>query len=510
MNLLVATAAQIVIVAADVTVTVVRIKKILPAVLANLSAVLSEFLLLASSAWLITSAALQPPLSKLSLGITLVRTAGISRAVLRYADRFFSHKIIFALLDDLREKIFLQAAEKLPLKSGKFFEGSLLHKLTISADLLKDLLPRVILPISTAAIIAIFLSVLLKNFAPIIIFAINLLPIFFKAETADDSIYREKILDLYSARDELKIFGVTPAVEKLNSAAEKFSVAQEKIFNKQINFDSVIFLCNALGIFYIVHKIFGEDKITFAVWIFILIAALEIFSNIPNAVRTYKKIRMENIFANKKISPTADTNFAVEFDNVSFGYNKNFVLKNFNMQIMRGEKISIIGESGAGKTTLLYLITKLFTPDIGTVVTHGKIFAATHENFIFSKSVRENFLIMHENISEAEIIRVLKICQLENFDIDMAIGENANFLSGGERLRLQIALAIANNPDILILDEPTAGLDKNRADNLIDSIIKNSADNQTLIVITHNLSVAKKFPTQARITESKLSPHFSK
>ena len=482
-----------------------RFKKFLPAVLANLSAVLSDFLLLASSAWLIACAALQPPISKLSLGITLVRTAGISRAVLRYADRYFSHKIIFEFLDNLREKIFLQAAATLPLKSGKMFEGDLLHQLTIKADLLKDLLPRVILPISTAAIIAIFLSILLKSFAPIIIFSINLLPIFFQVETADDSIYRKKILDLYSARDELKIFGITPAVDKLNSVAQKFSVAQDKIFSKQINLDSIIFICNALGIFYIVHEIFGADKIIFTVWIFILIAALEIFSAVPNAVRTYKKIRIEKISANKKILPTADTNFAVEFDNVSFGYDKNFVLKDFSMKIKRGDKISVIGESGAGKTTLLYLITKLFAPDIGKVITHGKIFATTHDNFIFSKSIRENFLIMHENISEDEIIRALKICQLENFDIDMNIGENANFLSGGERLRLQIALAIANNPDILILDEPTAGLDKIRADNLIDAIIKNTTDNQTLIIITHDLSVAKKFSRTIKIDKFKYS-----
>ena len=107
-------------------------KKFLPAMLANLSAALSEILLMASAAWLIVSAALQPPLSALTVGITLVRTAGISRAALRYADRFFAHKTIFKFLDDLREKIFLQVAEKLPLKSGKIFEGELLHNLTVT------------------------------------------------------------------------------------------------------------------------------------------------------------------------------------------------------------------------------------------------------------------------------------------------------------------------------------------------------------------------------------------
>lgn len=474
-----------------------NLKKILPAVLANFSATLSEILLMASAAWLIVSAELQPPLSALSVGITLVRTAGIFRAVLRYADRFFSHKIIFSILDELREKLFLQAAEKLPMKSGKIGEGNLIHKLTVTAEILKNFLPNVVIPISTAALVAIFLSILLKSFVPVIIFLANLSAVFLKVETANDSDYREKILDFNSARDELKIFGTAPAVKKLNSSAEKFSDFKEKIFARQINFDTAFFIFNTAGIFFILYQLFNTtDKIFFAVWTFILISAIEIFSAVPNALRTYKNISADKIETeNKKILQNDDTNFTIEFCNVDFGYTKNnFVLKNFNLKIQCGEKIAIVGESGAGKTTLLYLMTKLFQPDNGNIFTKGKIFAATHENYIFSQSIKFNFEMLHENISDEEIFHALKICQLENFDINSPIGENANFLSSGERVRLQIALAITKNPDVLILDEPTAGLDKIRAENLIDNIIKNSEkDSQTLIVITHDTNISKIF-----------------
>ncbi|MBR3747704.1 MAG: thiol reductant ABC exporter subunit CydC, partial [Selenomonadaceae bacterium] len=191
--------------------------KFLPAVVANISAALSEILLMASAAWLIASAALHPPLSALSVGITFVRTAGISRAALRYADRFFSHKIIFALLDELREKLFRRAAKIFPLKSGRAHEGELLHALTVSADLLKDFLPRVILPLVTAAIVTIlltgFLIEPLKVFAltlPAIFFATIIFSVLVEVKAADDSIYREKLLDFTDGRDELKIFGTTP------------------------------------------------------------------------------------------------------------------------------------------------------------------------------------------------------------------------------------------------------------------------------------------------------------
>jgi len=163
-------------------------KKIIAAA-ANVAATLSEILLLAASAWLIIKSAERPPLSELAIGITLVRTAGILRAVLRYADRYISHKIIFQKLDDVREKTFFEAAKKIQPKSGK-----ILHDLLIEADAQKNLLPRVILPLATAFFIVIFLSALLKNFLPLAIFFLNLIfAKIFTEKISDETEYREKI-----------------------------------------------------------------------------------------------------------------------------------------------------------------------------------------------------------------------------------------------------------------------------------------------------------------------------
>ena len=138
--------------------------------------------------------------------------------------------------------------------------------------------------------------------------------------------------------------------------------------------------------------------------------------------------------------------------------------------------------------------------DSGSVKTAGEVAAATFENFIFSESIRANFKILHENISDEEIFSALKISQLAGFDVDSPTGFDGANLSGGERVRLQIALAIAKNPDVLIADEPTAGLDKRRAENLIDALIEDAdKKNRTLIIITHDLSIAKKFERVIRI-----------
>ena len=468
-------------------------KKFLPAVAANVAAVFSEILLMASAAWLIATAALQPPLSALSVGITLVRTAGISRAVLRYADRFFTHKIIFQFLDNLRERFFKSAAANV---SKKFSSGEVLHELIITADLLKDFLPRVVLPLTTAALVTIlftyFLSLQIGIWAailPTIFFTVIILSVKFKVETADDTDYRAKILDFNDARDELRIYGVKPALKILNRTAETFSSSQMKITARQINFDTAIKILLTAGICLILWQLCNVvTKIEITVWALMFLATLEIFAAVPSAIQNYKKIRRVQISDAKiKVAETL-TNFALEFRNVNFGYNFP-VIKNFNLQIKRGEKVLIVGESGAGKTTLLYLMTKIFQPDSGEILTSGKVTAATSTNYIFSQSIRFNFEILHENISDAEIFNCLQICRLENFDIDSEIGEDAAKLSGGERGRLQIALALAKNPDVLILDEPTAGLDKATAEKLIAALVDAAnKKNRTLIIITHDLN----------------------
>ena len=463
-------------------------KKFFPAILANVSAALSEILLMASSAWLIASAAMHPPLSSLSIGITLVRTAGISRAILRYADRFLSHKIIFTLLDALREEIFLRAAKIFPSKSGRSREGEILHALTVSADLLKDFLPRVVLPISTAALVTILLTFFLREpILPLIFIANILLAVLMKTSQADDSTYRGKILDFSDGCDELKIFGTMPAIKSLNQSAEHFGEENFRITTRQINIDTTLRIFNAAGFFFVLLKLGAVvDRIGLTVWTLIFLATLEIFAQIPSAIRTWKKIRTLEM-PDEKILPAQifPTDKAVEIKNLSFGYGGEKIFDDFSLTIERGEHLAIVGESGAGKTTLLYLLMKLFAPDSGKISIGGTIAASTFANVIFSTSIRANFHMLHKNISDKKIFDALKLVGLEKFDIDSTIGEDGANLSGGERNRLQIALAIAQDTDILILDEPTAGLDKNSADKLIKNLI-DATKNRTLIIITHD------------------------
>ncbi len=125
------------------------------------------------------------------------------------------------------------------------------------------------------------------------------------------------------------------------------------------------------------------------------------------------------------------------------------------------------------------------------------ISCATTLNYIFSGSIRENFAVLHPHVKEEEQWKYLSICQLDSLiaslpqGIDTPLGENACRLSGGERKRLQIALALASNAPILILDEPVTGLDKDIAHALMDAIL-DFCKERTLLIITHDLPLAKR------------------
>lgn len=131
---------------------------LLLASLVSLGAAAAGICLLGSSAWLIASAALLPPLSALALGITGVRACGIFRAVFRYGERYISHRLAFHGLTKIRVSLYKKAALLLPLRRGVARQGELLHDLLAGADELRDFFVRGMLPPVTAGILTVCIT----------------------------------------------------------------------------------------------------------------------------------------------------------------------------------------------------------------------------------------------------------------------------------------------------------------------------------------------------------------
>lgn len=197
----------------------------------------------------------------------------------------------------------------------------------------------------------------------------------------------------------------------------------------------------------------------------------------------------------------------IVFDNVSFQYGEDKVLKDVTISIEQGEVVALVGPSGAGKSTLADLMLRLYDPQTGRILFDGidlreldttayrRLFGVVgQENILFNTSIRENIAYaLDESVSKEQIAEAVNIANAEEFiaqlpdGYDTLVGDRGVRLSGGQRQRVAIARAVVRKPQILLLDEATSSLDsqsEKQVQNAIDQVIKNT----TALVIAHRLS----------------------
>jgi len=196
----------------------------------------------------------------------------------------------------------------------------------------------------------------------------------------------------------------------------------------------------------------------------------------------------------------------IKFENIDFRYgNRNLVLKNVSMNIPKGTKVALVGESGCGKTTLAKLLMNFYVPEKGAITVNGKsisdyspqsvrkhIAYISQNIFLFSDTIYNNLRMGEESITDEEIQEVCRLCFADQFIQELPFGydtmleENGNNLSGGQKQRLAIARALLRKPDILIMDEATSNLDAITEES-IRKIIDDLSKNMTVIIIAHRL-----------------------
>jgi subfamily B ATP-binding cassette protein MsbA len=204
-----------------------------------------------------------------------------------------------------------------------------------------------------------------------------------------------------------------------------------------------------------------------------------------------------------------DFKSAVTYQNVSFSYNEEPVLKNIDLTIEKGKTLAIVGESGSGKSTLADLLPRFYDVTSGTILfdntdikecslkdLRDHIGIVSQESILFNTTVKENIAFGMPNASIEDIIKAAKIANAHEFISDLEagydtnIGERGNKLSGGQKQRISIARAILKNPPILILDEATSALDT-ESEKLVQEALENLMKERTSIIIAHRLSTVK-------------------
>jgi len=201
-----------------------------------------------------------------------------------------------------------------------------------------------------------------------------------------------------------------------------------------------------------------------------------------------------------------DFKHEIKFNNVSFKYNDDYVLKNFNLTIPKGKIVALVGQSGSGKSTIANLVTRFYdvnegsitfdNVDIRDVTTKSlreQMGIVAQDSILFNNTIANNISLGIEDINEDKIIEAAKIANAHNFISDFPnkyqnnVGDGGNLLSGGQRQRIAIARAVMKNPPIMILDEATSALDT-ESEKLVQEAIENMMEHRTSIVIAHRLS----------------------
>lgn len=530
----------------------------LPVLLVSLMALFTGLALLGASAWLVASAALMPPLYTLALGITTVRACGIGRAVFRYGERYLSHRMAFRILTEIRTSFYDRAAKVLPLRSGPARQGEFLHDLLTGADELRDFYVRALLPIAAIGTITALTTWLLAGIIGLWALALPALYLARlvlscasrqtgeERQRTRDAAYRSTLLDAAGGADELICAGRAPALKRLSAPAHDLLEGSLQLARTDARRDAAENLLDttvlmALLVFLILRVTDGAlSGIDLCVYFLVLQTLLVEFRTLPEAVRQGRRSLMAARFLpERQTSEAAETDepaeqsekipapaqaasrdadaasqTLLEAKDLSFSYRQGQgVLQGLSFRIARGQHTAIIGASGAGKTTLAALLLGVWPPDSGMLRLCGTpyhelpqgaiqqaIAALPQGSVLFAGSIRENFARYRPACKEEDIRAALRDAQLSEVvaalpqGIDTPLGEDACFLSGGQRGRLLTAITIAGREPVILLDEPTCGLDQKTAAALMAALFaKVQETGQTLLTITHERTLVTKF-----------------
>lgn len=328
----------------------------------------------------------------------------------------------------------------------------------------------------------------------------------------------QTFLDLSSGLKDLKIFKSDLAKHKeMNEEAEEFRQITMKVLIMQLAsttiMDLVAYGGAAVGIVVAVSS--RSVYSSFTGLIFLILSSIEFFLPMRrfgsafhigmNGATAGKKIlsiinKSEESFGSEKVE---NTNISIS--NLSYSYDSTRdVLKNINMEFNSKGLYSIVGKSGCGKSTIVKLLKGEIKTDRGDITVGGtKLYdlsktsyyshlaIISYNSYILSMSLKDNFKIYNPNITDDECFKYLRDVNLDLFvkhegGLDLVLNEESNNISGGERQRLALALALSSNKDIYIFDEATSSIDID-SEKIIINKIKELSKTKLVILISHRL-----------------------
>ncbi|GLB46065.1 thiol reductant ABC exporter subunit CydC [Philodulcilactobacillus myokoensis] len=478
--------------------------------------------------------------------IILAQAFGIGRPLFKYLERIKSHDWVLGVTSKLRSSLYRILEKQAFFLDEKYQFGSLLDLLADDIDHLENLYLKTIFPTLIANITGLIviiglgiinwvMALIMLGFFIMILFLMPWLSIVLYGKLQTNK--KQLTNQAYNHTTDTTL-GIT---DWMISGRQKDYLKRNLEFDRQISIDDhqlnhfewnrdlitkiILDLVIVIVLVWGNLNFIGSQSAANYIAAFVLgiFPLIDILVPVSQAVEEWPMYRRSLVHLNQlsqnepkiKRVPNSDLSPAqfqkITMKNVSFHYSNDTqtILRNISIQIKKGSKLAIIGPSGVGKSTLLQLFLGIINPTSGNVqindtdvnqlkFKYQKWFSVlSQQPFLFNTSILNNVRIGNENASDQEVKQALKDVRLDHFIHTLPDGYQTNIqesgarLSGGQKQRLSLARILLQNHPIVILDEPTVGLDPLTENQLIETLTQ-VLKHKTVIWVTHHLQGLSK------------------
>ena len=498
--------------------------------------------LMATSGYLISSAALQPPILTLSVAIVGVRFFGVSRGVLRYLERLISHDAALRALVRLRVAVYRRLEPLVPGELGTVRTGDLLQRFVADVDSLQNVILRILNPVAVAlgaGALAVLVAVLTLPLAGLALFAGLVvsgvaLPLAtgrlgrFAAtrEAPAQAIVSADLVEAMRCAPELVAYdhgertAQTLDVGSSNLAAIRRRTALVAAIGEGSM--TTLTVLTTVAVIAVAIPAVSDGRLSgvyLAMLALLTLASFEAVRPLPAAVEQLghcrtAATRIAEITDREPdiVDPTRPIELGpleqIMLSSVHFRYRPAdpWVLTGTDLELYPGRITALVGPSGSGKSTIAQLLLRFRDPTGGTIAVNGvdlrlvrqhdlraTIGLAGQDAHLFPTSIRENLLIGRPTATDADLLKALERVRARAWvtslpaGLDTAITEDGGNISGGQRQRLALARVLLTEAQFLILDEPTAHLDRETARPLIEDLLAAAREsNLGVLLISHD------------------------
>lgn len=487
-------------------------------------------------------------------GFAMGRTAG------RWGERVVSHNATFKLLTDLRIFFFEKLAPMIPGRVSNLRDADLLNRLVADIDAMDHVYLRLISPVTVGVLGIAALTALLCWFdmalgltlGGVLLVLLLVWPVMFyklgKRNGAELTQHKAEMrvatLDWLQGYSELTIFGAESRYRDAIYAAQEKLLANQKVNASFTGLASALLLL-ANGWTLVLMLWLAADGVNgqapdpmIALVVFATMASVELLMPIAGAFQhlgqtlTSARRLNEIILSEPDVKfPSEETRhsgqFDITFEHLTFNYSggEQPALKDVSLTIPAGHKVAIVGQTGSGKSTLIQLLCRYWDAQQGDIRIAGTrlqewkesdlraaISVVSQRVDILNGSLRDNLSMAKPHADDSELSAMLERVGLgkllEAPGLDTWLGDGGRQLSGGEKRRIGIARALLHDGPILLLDEPTEGLDK-QTEQQIMALFQSHFENKTVIFITHRLVELETMDAVCLIEQGKIVEHGS-